>query len=63
MEANMGYTRLDYSAPGEKTCDAYLSGNTNFVLEYFEAAGQARVRFASSFVSLERPTVGTKFSN
>ncbi|MBB1193238.1 hypothetical protein DNC80_06085 [Flavobacterium sp. SOK18b] len=47
-------------AYGEKTYDAYLSGNTNFVLEYFEAAGQARVRFASSFVSLERPTVGTR---
>jgi hypothetical protein len=45
---------------GEQTYVAYLSGNTNFVLEYFEAAGQARVRFSSSFIPLERPTVASR---
>ncbi len=43
----------------EQTYVAYLAGNTNFVLEYFEAAGQARVRFSSSFVPLEKPIVAT----
>ena len=43
----------------ELTYSVYLSGNTNFVLEYFEAAGQARVRFSSSFVPLEKPIVAT----
>ena len=41
----------------EQTYVAYLAGNTNFVLEYFEATGQARVRFLSSFVPLEKPIV------
>ncbi len=43
----------------EQTYVTYLSGSTNFVLEYFEAAGQARVRFLSSFVPLEKPIVAT----
>ena len=43
----------------ETTYTVYLSGNTNFVLEYFENVGQSRVRFSSVFSSLVTPTVGT----
>jgi hypothetical protein len=44
---------------GEKH-DAYLSGNSNFVLVFFEAAGQARVRFASSFCISWKTYWGTR---
>ena len=37
----------------------YLSGNTNFVLEYFENGGLSRVLFSSVFSSLVTPTLGT----
>ncbi|WP_426090451.1 T9SS sorting signal type C domain-containing protein [Flavobacterium sp. DSR3-2] len=43
----------------ETTYTVYLSGNTNFVLEYFENLGQSRLRFSSVFSSLVTPTVGT----
>ncbi|WP_426094108.1 T9SS sorting signal type C domain-containing protein [Flavobacterium sp. DSR2-3-3] len=43
----------------ETTYTVYLSGNTNFVLEYFENLGQSRLRFSSVFSSLVTPTAGT----
>ncbi|SDG99821.1 PA14 domain-containing protein [Flavobacterium omnivorum] len=42
----------------ETTSTVYLSGTTNFVLEYFENGGQSRVRFLSTFLALGVPVVG-----
>ncbi|RTZ07843.1 T9SS sorting signal type C domain-containing protein [Flavobacterium bomense] len=42
----------------ETTSTVYLSGTTNFVLEYYENLGQSRVRFSSTFSALGIPVVG-----
>ena len=42
----------------ETTSTVYLSGATNFVLEYYENLGQSRVRFSSTFSALGIPVVG-----
>jgi hypothetical protein len=49
----------DNHAFEQTTYSTYLSGNVNFVLEYFETGGQSRVQFSSTSTVLSTPVIGT----